>query len=64
MMFFEQKWNRYCLQARTEGRMPDIHMLQRLSNENMRLLPITNHYYTSFRYLGIMQQQNRHGRFR
>lgn len=64
MMFFEQKWNRYCLQARTEGRMPDIHMMQRMSNENMRLLPITNHYYTSFRYLGIMQQQNRHGRFR
>jgi hypothetical protein len=64
LQFFEQKWNKYCLQARADGRMPDIHGMQRLANESMRLLPITNHYYTSFRYMGMMQHNNRHGRFR
>jgi hypothetical protein len=64
LSFLEQKWNRYCGQARADSRMPDLHMLQRLSNENIRLLPITNHYYTSFKYLGIQQQNNRHGRFK
>jgi len=62
--FTESKWNRKCLQARSEIRMPDIHMMQRMTNESLRLLPIHSHYYTGFKYLGVRQQNFRHGGYK
>lgn len=64
LAFIESKWNRKCIQARAEINMPDLHTLQRLSNENLRLLPITSHYYTSFKYLGLQQNNFRHGKYK
>jgi hypothetical protein len=64
LKFLENRWNRYCGQARAESNMPDLHGIQRMTNEFLRMLPITGHYYTSFKYLGIQQQNSRHGKFK
>lgn len=61
LKFLESKSNRYISQARAESKMPDLASLQRMYNERMRFMPITNHYYTSFKYLGVEQKNMRHG---
>ncbi len=61
--YLKQEWGNSCLNARAYSRMPDKQALERLKNEATRLLPILNHYETSFKYLGTKEQLVRHGRY-
>lgn len=57
------KWNFYVKSARADLRMPDIHSLNRMSNEWNQLLPRTNHYEQAFRYLGTKEELRRNAKF-
>jgi hypothetical protein len=57
------KWNFYVKSARADLRMPDIHSLNRMSNEWNSLLPRTNQYEQCFKYLGTKEELRRNAKF-
>jgi hypothetical protein len=56
--FTQNKWNRYCLQARASLNSPDPDALERMKNIMIRFKPDLNQYYNDFNTLGKQQFQH------
>ena len=53
--YVRSKWNFYCIQARAEANMPDIHGMERLKNMFLSLVPRYNEDLTEYKNLGKPQ---------
>ena len=62
MEYCRQMWNKYCVQARAGANMPDIHTLERLKNQWLKLVPQTDLENYDYRTLGRQQRLNLDGR--
>lgn len=63
MEYCRQMWNKYCVQARAAANMPDLAAMERISNNWLSLINITNHQNNLYRDLGKQQRINLNGRF-
>ncbi len=62
MEYCRQQWNRTCVQARAEANMPDIHTLERLKNNWLRLHNVTDYDKEDYSRIGKQQKLNFDGR--
>lgn len=63
MEYCRQQWNRTCVQARAAANMPDIHTLERLKNNWLRLHNVTDYDNENYREIGNQQKLNFEGRY-
>lgn len=61
--YVRQMWLRYCVQARANAIMPDVDTIQRLANNWMRLVNITNFDQDLYNGIGKQQNLNLDGRY-
>ncbi len=59
--YVEDKWKRYCIQARAAINMPDADTMERIKNIMIRLKPDLNQYYNNFNSLGKQEFQRARG---
>lgn len=58
--YCKREWGKYCVQARANSMMPTLKETQELMNENLKLVPDINEYYSHFINQGKRQIIKRH----
>lgn len=61
IQYYEQQWEKYCERARASLHRPDEETMQRLANQQMKIVGPESAYYSRWANAGTRAYENHHG---